>query len=82
MLISQLFRPEVSTLDIGSGLPDVHKNGNNLIKSIALSQERYANRCIQATGIGQYNFRHCGSPFSYKRSRRFNFIYSIWAITL
>jgi len=74
VFIGQLLCPLVSTLDILLWLADVHKNGNDLVKPIAFSEERYTDRGIQASGIGQYNFRHCGSPLSYKIPGRFNFI--------
>jgi hypothetical protein len=80
MLISEPFCALVSPFDICLRLADIHENSNYLIKSIALPQERNADRCIQATGIGQYNFRHRDSPFPYRSADRFNPI--SWAITL
>ena len=76
MLISQLLCSAVSPFDIRPRLAYVHQDGDYSIKSIALFEERNTNRCIQATGIGQYNFRHFATPVSYKRQGRFNLISS------
>jgi hypothetical protein len=61
MFIRQLLCSAVPSIDIRPWLADVHKNGNDFIKSVALTKERYTDRCIQATGIGQYYFRHFGN---------------------
>ena len=58
MLIYQLLCPQVPSFYIRPWLADVHQNDNYFIKSVTLPEKRNANRCIQATGIGQYNFRH------------------------
>ena len=76
MLIRQLLCSAVSPLDIRPWLADVHKNGNDFIKSVALPEERYTNRCIQATGIGQYNFRHFGNTTFVQEAGQFNLISS------
>ena len=76
MLVRQLLCSAVSALDIRPRLAYVHQNGDYSIKSIALFEERNTNRCIQAAGIGQYNFRHFATPLSYKRQGQFNLISS------
>ncbi|VVB64201.1 Uncharacterised protein [uncultured archaeon] len=63
MFICKLLGTLIPPLYILNGLANVDQDGYDSVKAVALLQERYAYRGIQASRIGQHYFSHSITAF-------------------